>query len=130
MKKTILAVMASVLMTAWVMSAHADPTPVTEVSAARVLGTSLHMTHCMAHPDNRKEWSRFSRCVSNNGDAIQRWGHRMDACMNLYRFQSRADDAYTTADPLVTVPGMGLAPADVGGNATLMMVWRKTTFCS
>jgi hypothetical protein len=127
MKRTILAAMASVLVTMAVMQANADP-GATQLSASRVLGTDLHLTRCQAHPDNRVEWRRFSACASSNMREIQAWGHRLDACMTVYRFQARNDDAYTTADPKKFEQAPGLAPAGAGGN--LMLVWRRTASCT
>jgi len=129
MKKTIMAVIATVLVMS-ALSAGADPAALTQVSTDRVLGRGLHLTHCIRQPNNAREWRRFSTCTSRNDDAVQQWGHRMDVCLAIYRVNERNDDAYSTADPLVLQTAPGLAPADLGGPAKFLMLWKQTAFCT
>jgi len=129
MKKTIMAVIATVLVMG-ALSAGASPSALTQVSTDRVLGTSLHLATCNRSPDNQREWQRFAHCSTGNDIATQKWAHRMDVCLAIYRMTERNDDAYSTADPLVFQTAPGLAPADLGGPAKLLMMWKQTAFCT
>lgn len=129
MRRAITAITAAILVTGFLSNAGAEPT-VQKVSASRIFGTKvLDLTRCQPAPDNRAEWTRFSRCTAANLLKVQRWGHRLDACLNVYRFVTRQDDAYQTNDPDTTQSGSGLAPALPTDPAQLMVIWKQTFAC-